>query len=119
MKNTLSNLLHIGKFRGHDLATDFRPSDYAKSRFAHKIFPTYFKKIKAIPNPKKREVDFHLYLDDKLIGYAELEVKFVWKTHEWTQYPNIQFPAKKHILLKRAFRLSWLCSMRQVLTPSS
>ena len=77
------------------MATDFRPSDYAKSRFAHEIFPTYFKRIKAIPNPKKREVDFQLYLNDKLIGYAELEVKFVWKTQEWTQYPNVQFPARK------------------------
>ena len=81
--------------RGYNLATDFRPSDYQKSRFAHDLFPKYFKKIKAIPNPKRREVDFHLYLDDKLVGYAELEVKFVWKTKEWTNYPNIQFPARK------------------------
>jgi len=77
------------------MATEFRPRNFKRSRFAHELFPKYFKRIKAEPNPKKRGVDFLLYLDDKLVGYAELEVKLVWETHEWSKFPNVQFPARK------------------------
>jgi len=77
------------------MATDFRPTDYKRGQFVHPIFPKFFKRIKAVPGPKKKGVDFLLYLNEKLIGYAELEVKFTWETHEWSKFPNIQFPVRK------------------------
>lgn len=78
------------------MATEFRLRDFSRSKFAHKRFPKLFKKLVAEPNKKKRQVDFLLYLRNKLVGYAEVEVKLVWKRKAWPKkYPNVQFPGRK------------------------
>lgn len=40
--------------------------------------------------------DKHLYLKGEIVGYAELEVKRVWKTKEWNnEWQTVQFPERK------------------------
>jgi hypothetical protein len=78
------------------MATEFRLRDFSRSKFAHKRFPKLLKKLVAEPNKKKRQVDFLLYRRNKLVGYAEIEVKLVWKRKAWPKkYPNVQFPGRK------------------------
>ena len=78
------------------MATEFRVSDFSRSKFAHKRFPKLFKKLAAEPGKKKRGVDFILNYDDKVVAYAEIEVKLVWKRKQWPKkYPNVQFPVRK------------------------
>ena len=78
------------------MATEFRVRDFSRSRFAHRRFPKLFKKLVVEPNTKRRQVDFLLYYRDKLVGYAEVEVKLVWKRKVWPEkYPNVQFPGRK------------------------
>src|SRR3990170_871148 len=78
------------------MATEFRVSDFTRSKFAHKKFPRLFKKLVAEPGKKQRGVDFLLNYENKLVAYAEIEVKLVWKRKAWPKkYPNVQFPVRK------------------------
>ncbi len=78
------------------MATEFRVRDFSRSKFAHKRFPKLFNKLVAEPNKRKRQVDFLLYNKGRLVAYAEVEVKLVWKRKAWPRkYPNVQFPGRK------------------------
>jgi len=54
--------------------------------------------MEARDNPNRYGVDLHLYKDDLLVGYAEVEVRLSWKTVEFP-YEDLNVPARKKKLL--------------------
>lgn len=65
-----------------------------------KNFVSSFWSMKAVDNPKVRGVDLHLYDGDKLVAYAEVEVRPSWKTLEFP-YEDLNVPERKRKLLEQ------------------
>jgi len=75
---------------------DFSKENHNAGRFAHDLFPKFFKILEVKERYKRIGPDKHLYLKDELVAYAELEVKRVWITKEWnSEWSTIQFPERK------------------------
>lgn len=63
-----------------------------------KSFVSSFWDMQAIDNPDRYGIDLHLYKEDVLIGYAEVEVRLAWKTIEFP-YEDLNVPERKRKLL--------------------
>jgi hypothetical protein len=63
-----------------------------------KDFVSSFWSMQALDNPNRYGVDLHLYKDDVLVGYAEVEVRLAWKTLEFP-YEDLNVPERKRKLL--------------------
>ena len=63
-----------------------------------KSYVSSFWNMEARDNPDRYGVDLHLYKDDLLVGYAEVEVRLSWKTVEFP-YEDLNVPARKKKLL--------------------
>lgn len=63
-----------------------------------KDFVSSFWGMQAQDNPNRYGVDLHLYTDDVLVGYAEVEVRLAWKTLEFP-YEDLNVPERKRKLL--------------------
>ena len=63
-----------------------------------KDFVSSFWSMQAQDNPNRYGVDLHLYKDDVLVGYAEVEVRLAWKTLEFP-YEDLNVPERKRKLL--------------------
>ena len=75
---------------------DFSKENHDAGRFAHDLFPTFFKILDVRERYKKIGPDKHLYLNEEIVAYAELEVKRVWLTKEWNpEWDCVQFPERK------------------------
>lgn len=75
---------------------DFSKENHEAGKFAHDLFPKFFKILEVRERYKRIGPDKHLYLKGEIIAYAELEVKRVWKTKEWnTEWLTVQFPERK------------------------
>lgn len=70
-------------------------------KFGRDIVKSYvssFWGMEARDNPNRYGVDLHLYKDDLLVGYAEVEVRLSWKTVEFP-YEDLNVPNRKKKLL--------------------
>jgi hypothetical protein len=65
-----------------------------------KSFVSSFWSMQAQDNPNRYGVDLHLYKDDVLVGYAEVEVRLAWKTLEFP-YEDLNVPERKRKLLSQ------------------
>jgi hypothetical protein len=75
---------------------EFSQEDFEIARFAHTLFPTFFRILEVREGFSKKGPDKHLFRNGELVAYAELEVKRVWKTFEWnTTWATVQFPGRK------------------------
>ncbi len=59
-----------------------------------KDYVSSFWGMEARDNPDRYGIDLHLYKDDLLIGYAEVEVRLSWKTVEFP-YEDLNVPNRK------------------------
>jgi len=75
---------------------DFSKENHDAGRFAHDLFPTFFKILDVRERYKRIGPDKHLYFNEEIVAYAELEVKRVWTTKEWnSEWDTVQFPERK------------------------
>jgi hypothetical protein len=56
--------------------------------------------MEARDNPNRYGVDLHLYVNDELVGFAEVEVRLSWKTLEFP-YEDLNVPERKRKLLNQ------------------
>lgn len=75
---------------------DFSKENHEAGKFAHDLFPKFFKILEVRERYKRIGPDKHLYFKGEIVAYAELEVKRVWKDKEWNaEWPTVQFPERK------------------------
>lgn len=65
-----------------------------------KSFVSSFWSMQAVDNPNRYGVDLHLYNNDILVGFAEVEVRLSWKTLEFP-YEDLNVPERKRKLLEQ------------------
>ncbi|MBI5253625.1 MAG: hypothetical protein HY930_04415 [Euryarchaeota archaeon] len=75
---------------------DFSKENHDAAQFVKDLFPKFFKILEVREGYKRKGADKHIYYKGRLVAYAELEAKLVWKTVEWNKdWHHVQFAERK------------------------